>query len=73
MERKEILAIALIGIMLLTVGLQTIQLAGLTQAQVITPAASGAAVAPVKAASSGGPSPSVSANLQNLPSMVGGC
>lgn len=69
MERKEIIFIVLIGVMLLAVGLQTIQLAGLTQAQVIVPSASGA---PVKAASTGS-SPSVPTNLQNLPSMVGGC
>ncbi len=69
MERKEIMVIALIGVMLLAVGLQTIQLAGLTQAQVIVPSTSGA---PIKAASTGS-SPSVPTNLQNLPSMVGGC
>ncbi len=70
MERKEILVIVLIGIMLLAVGLQTIQLAGLTTAQINVPATSGA---PVKAASASGSSPSVATNLQNLPSMVGGC
>ena len=71
MERKEILVIALIGVMLLAVGLQTIQLAGLTTAQVSVPSSGGA---PVKAASaSSGSSPSVTTNLQNLPSMVGGC
>ena len=70
MERKEILVIALIGVMLLSVGLQTIQLAGLTQAQAIVPAASGAQV---KTVATSGPSPSVPTSLQNLPSMVGGC
>ena len=71
MERKEILVIILIGVMLLAVGLQTIQLAGLTSAQVIaSPAAGGASV---KSAPLSGSSPSVPANLQNLPSMVGGC
>ena len=70
MERKEILVIALIGIMLLTVGLQTIQLVGLTEAQVVVPSTSGA---PVKATSTSSSSPSVPTNLQNLPSMVGGC
>ncbi len=69
MERKEIMVIALIGVMLLAVGLQTIQLAGLTQAQVTVPATSGALVK----ATSTGSSPSVPTNLQNLPSMVGGC
>lgn len=70
MERKEILVIALIGVMLLAVGLQTIQLAGLTQAQIVVPATSGA---PVKGAVSSGSAPSVPTNLQNIPSMVGGC
>ena len=71
MERKEIMVIALIGVMLLAVGLQTIQLSGLTQAQVSVPASGGA---PVSAASTSiGSSPSVPTNLQNLPSMVGGC
>ncbi len=70
MERKEILVIALIGIMLLAVVLQTIQLAGLVKTQIVVPASTGA---PVKAASSSSSSPSVPTNLQNLPSMVGGC
>ena len=71
MERKEIMVIALMGVMLLAVGLQTIQLAGLTQAQISIPASGGA---PVSAAStSGSSSPSVPSNLDKLPSMVGGC
>ncbi len=71
MERKEIMVVVLIGVMLLAVGLQTIQLAGLSNAQVIVPSTS---EAPVKDASANsGPSPSVPTNLQNLPSMVGGC
>jgi len=65
MERKELLVIVLIGLMLLTVGLQTIQIAGLAKAQVAP------ASAPAKATSSG--SPVVPTNLQDLPSMVGGC
>lgn len=69
MERKEIMVVVLIGVMLLTVGLQTIQLSGLDQAQVIVPSTSGA---PIKATSTGR-SASVPTNLQNLPSMVGGC
>ena len=71
MERKEIMVIALIGVMLLAVGLQTIQLSGLTQAQVSVPASGGAPVS--VASTSSGSSPSVPTNLQNLPSMVGGC
>ena len=72
MERKEILTVVMIGVLLLTVGLQTIQLVSLGSAQVIVPSTS-VARAPV---ASGGSSP-VSANgggsLANLPSMVGGC
>ncbi len=71
MDRKEILVIVLIGVMLLTVGLQTIQLSGLSSAQVIVPSTGG--VAAKAASASSGSSPSVPANLQNLPSMVGGC
>lgn len=70
MERKEILIIALIGVMLLAVGLQTIQLVGLTNTQVVVPTTNGAAAG---ASSSSGSSPSVSTNLQNIPTMVGGC
>ena len=69
MERKEILVIALIGVMLLAVGLQTIQLAGLSNAQVIVTSTSGT---PAKTTSTSS-SQSVPTNLQNLPSMVGGC
>ena len=71
MERKEILVIALVGVMLLAVGLQTIQLSGLSQSQVVVPATSG--VSAKAAPSSSGSSPSVPTSLQNLPSMVGGC
>lgn len=70
MERKELLIVALIGVMLLAVGLQTIQLAGLSQTQTVVPSTSGA---PVKTIPTAGSSPSVPTNLQNLPSMVGGC
>ncbi|MEK6873006.1 MAG: hypothetical protein AABW90_03260 [Nanoarchaeota archaeon] len=70
METKEILVIVLIVILLLAVGLQTMQLVGLSKAGVV-PAMTSATVAPVKTASSG--SPSAPTSLQNLPSMVGGC
>ena len=70
MERKELLVIVLIGVLLLVVGLQTMQISGLTKAQVVTtanPTTTGPAVSTVK-------SPSTQTNsLQNLPSMVGGC
>lgn len=69
METKELLVIVLIGVLLLAVGLQTIQLTKLSKTQVVVPAASGE---PVKASSTSGSS-SVPTSLQNLPSMVGGC
>lgn len=68
METKEILVIVLIGVLLLAVGLQTIQLTKLSKTQVVVPAASGA---PVTETSTSGSS--LSTNLQELPSMVGGC
>jgi len=72
MDKKEILVIVLIGVLLLTAGLQTVQLIGLTSAKVSSSSAgTGAITAPAKQGSSGGAS--VPANLQNLPSMVGGC
>ncbi len=70
-ERKEILVAVLIGVLVLTAGIQTIQLVGLTRAEVVVPA-SGAIGGPVKA-SAGSPVPAIPTNLQNLPSMVGGC
>lgn len=69
MERKEMLVVALIGVMLLVVGLQTVQLTGLSQSQVVVSSSSSA---PTTGASAGS-SASVPTNLQNLPSMVGGC
>lgn len=70
MERKEILVIALIGLLLVTAGLQTMQLAGLTKASVIV--SSGGSIPSVSQQATTG-APSVPPNLQNLPSMVGGC
>lgn len=71
MERKEILVIALVGIMLLTVGLQTVQLVGLTQSPVVVSASSSSA--PTSSASGSSAAPSVPTNLQDIPTMVGGC
>ncbi len=71
MDKKEILVIVLIGVLLLTAGLQTVQLMGLTTAKVSSSSAgTGSVTAPAKQSSGGA---SVPANLQNLPSMVGGC
>lgn len=69
-ERKEILMAVLIGVLVLTAGMQTVQLTGMAKAEVIVPTTS--AGAPPGAAS-GGSAQSVPTNLQNLPSMVGGC
>jgi len=59
----------LIGVLVLTAGIQTVQLTGMAKAEVIVPTSTGAA--PAEASS--GSAPSVPTNLQNLPSMVGGC
>lgn len=69
METKEILVIVLIGIVLLAVGLQTIQLVGLAKTDVVVQSSTSGAV---QTASTSGSS-SLPANLQELPSMVGGC
>ena len=72
MERKELLMVVMIGVLVLTTAMQTIALAGLSGGQVAvtgktvasTPAP--AASAPTGISSGGG-------SLGNLPSMVGGC
>ena len=69
MERKEILMAVLIGVLLITTAIQTVQLVSLSSAEVVTTRATTSPAA-------GGPSQSsdgVPTNLQNLPSMVGGC
>ncbi len=71
MERREILIVALVGIMLLTVGLQTVQLVGLTEAPVVVSASSSGAS--TSSASGSSAAPSVPTNLQDIPTMVGGC
>jgi len=68
MENKSVLLVVLIAALLVTVGLQTVQLAAMSSASVSFPAASSGSSAP--ASSSGATTP---ANLANLPSMVGGC
>ena len=71
MERKELLMVVLIGVLLLTTAVQSVQLVRLSNAEIIIPSVGSA----VKTASSdsGGNPVSAPANLQNLPSMVGGC
>ncbi|MEK6951116.1 MAG: hypothetical protein AABX13_05325 [Nanoarchaeota archaeon] len=72
MERKELLVVVLIGVLLITVALQTVQLTGLSKSGVVVKTASGPAPA-VAASGGGGAAPTVPTSLQNLPSMVGGC
>ncbi len=69
MEKKEIFMVVLIGLVLLTVAIQTVQLVSLNNAQVVaSPSASSDAMH-----SSVGAGQSMPSNLENLPSMVGGC
>jgi len=78
MERKELLMVVLIGVLLLTTAVQTIALAGLSGGQVtVTGKAVASSPAP-SAPSSGTPAKTQSSgssggSLANLPSMVGSC
>ncbi len=69
MERKELLTIVLIGVLLVTVAIQTVQLVTLSGKQVVTAASTGSSAVKTTVAA-GGNSPT---SLDNLPSMVGGC
>lgn len=71
MEKKEILTVVLIGVLLLTVAIQTIQLVGLSKTQVVVPSAGSGSSSVNKPVASG--SGNVPTSLQNIPSMVGGC
>ena len=68
MESKSMLLVVLIAALLVTVGLQTVQLAAMT---------GGSGAFTVKTATSAktgsSTSGSTGSSLQNLPSMVGGC
>ncbi len=71
MDKKEILMIVFIGVLLITTAIQTVQLVSLGSAKVVT---TGAATVPATGgASQGSGGGGVPTNLQNLPSMVGGC
>ncbi|MBI1969257.1 hypothetical protein HYS48_01065 [Candidatus Woesearchaeota archaeon] len=73
MDRKEILMTVLIGVLVLTTAIQTIQLVRLGNEQIIaTPTARASAPVPVASPGGGVGSPSAP-SLQNIPSMVGGC
>ncbi len=71
MERKEILTVVLVGVLLLTVAVQTVQLIGLSNAQVITPSTASAKTSVYSGGAQG--SANGGGSLANLPSMVGGC
>ncbi|MEK6949790.1 MAG: hypothetical protein AABX34_06210 [Nanoarchaeota archaeon] len=68
MERKEILLIALIAVLLLTTAVQAIQLVVISNNAVVTGGSKS-----VQAATGSTPAVSAPSSLDNLPSMVGGC
>lgn len=68
MERKELLVLVLIGVLLVTVAVQTVQLVTLSNTPVVaTPTSTGGSSVRTPVASGAGSS------LEDLPSMVGGC
>ncbi len=69
METKSMLLVVLIAALLVTVGLQTVQLAAMAGGNVVK---ASSVSFPAKTGSSTGGS-SAGSSLQNLPSMVGGC
>lgn len=71
MEKKEILTAILIGVLLITVAIQTVQLVKLSSAEVIVPTTTSTTTS-VKSGSAGS-SAGAGSSLANLPSMVGGC
>ena len=71
MEKKEMLTVVLIGVLLLTVAIQTVQLVKLSGAEIVVPATTSTSTS-VKSGSAGSSAGSGS-SLANLPSMVGGC
>lgn len=74
MERKEILSVVLVGLLLLTMAIQTVQLIGLSNAQVIVPATATAKGSSVGTGGLGNGAPrAAGASLSQLPTMVGGC
>lgn len=69
MERKEILMVVLIAVLVLTTAVQAIQLVSLSNNPVVVTSGSGS----VPSASGAGSGVSAPASLEDLPSMVGGC
>ncbi len=72
MERKEILTVVMIGVLLLTVAIQTVQLVTLSNQEVVVSSTS-ASRTPVKTGSQNGMAAGSGGSLDSLPSMVGGC
>lgn len=70
MERKEILLIVLIAVLVLTTAVQAIQLVSLSNNPVVV--TSGSSATP-SVGNSGSGGVSAPASLNDLPSMVGGC
>lgn len=68
MERKELLMIIMLGVLLLTTAMQTLALAGLSGQTVVTGKSVAASPAPSQSVQS-----SSAGSLSDLPSMVGGC
>jgi len=71
MERKEILLVVLIVVLLLTTAVQSIQLVTLSNNPVVATSGSGITSGSGSVVKQAGSPASV--NLQELPSMVGGC
>ncbi|MDI6721434.1 MAG: hypothetical protein QMD85_03520 [Candidatus Aenigmarchaeota archaeon] len=71
MERKELLMVVMIGVLLLTTAMQTISLASLGSQAPVT--AKSVAQNPAGGSDEHMSSGSSAGSLSNLPSMVGGC
>ncbi len=69
METKEIILLAVIGLLVITAAIQTVQLVKLSSSEVGVSSSSSSSSVPSQAGSSS----SAPANLDDLPSMVGGC
>jgi hypothetical protein len=70
---KNVMMAVVLGLLLVVSVVQAFQLSALKE-KVASGALSGARVsAPVASGASSGGNPSLPANIQNLPSMVGGC
>lgn len=68
MDRKEMILLVVVVLLLITAGIQTVQLVKLGNSPVLAGGSSSSSV-PLSAGSSGGSGSS----LDDLPSMVGGC